>query len=213
MRDAARTRERILEALAALLAEEGFGAVGVNAVARRAGVDKVLIYRYFGGLAGLFEEFVAQGGLWPDVDELLQGLPAEPDPEDRGWRARLATRMLTSHVRELRRRPATQSIMRWELLGRNALTDELARAREREGMEMFGLLRLGEGRAAGMDVQAAAAILHAGLTYLVLRSATADRYLGIDLGDEAGWSRLESVIGPLVRAVMGAAAPAPGEEQ
>ncbi|TAG31161.1 MAG: TetR/AcrR family transcriptional regulator [Rhodobacterales bacterium] len=47
------TRQRILDAVLDLVAEEGFAALGVNAVARRAGADKQLIYRYFGGLDGL----------------------------------------------------------------------------------------------------------------------------------------------------------------
>jgi len=47
------TTERILAAGLALLAEEGFAGLGVNAVARRSSTDKQLIYRYFGGLDGL----------------------------------------------------------------------------------------------------------------------------------------------------------------
>lgn len=47
------TRARILDAALALLAEEGFGPFGVNGVARRAGCDKKLIYRYFDGMEGL----------------------------------------------------------------------------------------------------------------------------------------------------------------
>jgi len=37
------TRARLIESVGNLLAREGFRAVGINAVAREAGVDKVLI--------------------------------------------------------------------------------------------------------------------------------------------------------------------------
>ncbi len=47
------TRQRLLEAALDLMSEEGFAALGINAVARRAGADKQLIYRYFGGLDDL----------------------------------------------------------------------------------------------------------------------------------------------------------------
>lgn len=47
------TRQRILDAALDLVAEEGFSALGINAVARRAEADKQLIYRYFGGLDDL----------------------------------------------------------------------------------------------------------------------------------------------------------------
>jgi AcrR family transcriptional regulator len=47
------TRQHILDAAISSLAEEGFAAFGVNSVARRAGYDKKLIYRYFDGMDGL----------------------------------------------------------------------------------------------------------------------------------------------------------------
>ena len=52
-RDRAATEERILTAVGEVLARDGFAAIGVNAIAKQAGVDKVLIYRYFGGLPEL----------------------------------------------------------------------------------------------------------------------------------------------------------------
>ncbi|HRW79035.1 MAG TPA: helix-turn-helix domain-containing protein, partial [Candidatus Sabulitectum sp.] len=52
-RDSEKTREAIMDALERILTREGFTGVGVNALAREAGVDKVLIYRYFGSLEGL----------------------------------------------------------------------------------------------------------------------------------------------------------------
>ena len=47
------TRQRILDAALTLAGSDGFAALGINAVARAAGADKQLIYRYFGGLEGL----------------------------------------------------------------------------------------------------------------------------------------------------------------
>lgn len=60
-RDRAATEERILAAVGQVLARDGFAAGGVNAVAREAGVDKVLICRYFGGLPGLLRAWGASG--------------------------------------------------------------------------------------------------------------------------------------------------------
>ena len=56
-RDREATRARLIAAVGNLLAREGFKGLGVNAVAREAGVDKVLIYRYFGGLPELIVAF------------------------------------------------------------------------------------------------------------------------------------------------------------
>ena len=51
------TEQKILRALQQVLLEQGFPAVGINAIARQAGCDKVLIYRYFDGLQGLLQTF------------------------------------------------------------------------------------------------------------------------------------------------------------
>jgi AcrR family transcriptional regulator len=74
-RDRAATEERILAAVGQVLARAGFAAVGVNAIAREAGVDKVLIYRYFGGLPELLRAWGESGRFWPGIGELLG-----PDP-------------------------------------------------------------------------------------------------------------------------------------
>ena len=65
------TEQRILDAVGQLLLEQGYPAVGVNAIARRAGCDKVLIYRYFGGFDELLLAFAETSELWWDVDEII----------------------------------------------------------------------------------------------------------------------------------------------
>ena len=47
------TEKRLLEAVSKVVEEEGFTKIGINRIARQAQCDKVLIYRYFGGLDGL----------------------------------------------------------------------------------------------------------------------------------------------------------------
>ena len=47
------TERKLIRAVEKLLARGGFGMLGPSAVAREAGVDKMLIYRYFGNLDGL----------------------------------------------------------------------------------------------------------------------------------------------------------------
>ena len=48
-----------------------FPPFGINAVARQAGCDKVLIYRYFNGLEGLLMAFAETTELWWEVDEII----------------------------------------------------------------------------------------------------------------------------------------------
>ncbi len=193
-RDRAQTEQSILDAVGRILAREGFRRIGINAVAREAGVDKVLIYRYFGGLPQVLRAFGDRGGFWPTAEELLgryaRGFRREELP-------RAVETLLLNHFRLLRSRPVTQAVMRWELLERNELTAILAEARERQGLRLLELLReyggLGE-----RDIAAAAALIHEGISYLVLRAETADGYLGVDIRAEKGAGQLETAVRELV---------------
>lgn len=53
MRNAERTRSKILDAARRILARDGFAGLGVNALASEAGVGKPLVYRYFGDMEGV----------------------------------------------------------------------------------------------------------------------------------------------------------------
>ena len=70
------TEQKILQALGQVLLEQGFPAVGINAVARQAGCDKVLIYRYFNGLEGLLPGIQIRR---LDTFSLLNALVADPE--------------------------------------------------------------------------------------------------------------------------------------
>ncbi len=56
IRDKEATKQRLIDAVGKILAERGFQNIGVNAIAKEAGVDKVLIYRYFDSLEGLLPD-------------------------------------------------------------------------------------------------------------------------------------------------------------
>jgi AcrR family transcriptional regulator len=69
-RNRQQTEDRIREAARRLLREGGFEAWGVNGIARAAGVDKVLIYRYFTSVDGLLTDIIHGTPFWPDPESL-----------------------------------------------------------------------------------------------------------------------------------------------
>ncbi|HON34241.1 MAG TPA: TetR/AcrR family transcriptional regulator [Synergistales bacterium] len=194
------TRKRILEAVGKILAEEGFGGIGVNSVSRRAGVDKVLIYRYFGDLPGLLREFASSGDYWPAMRDLVE-------EAGRGHRppraADLAVALLKGYLRGLRDSPTAQELLLGELVSRNELSEASARKRERQGSDLVEALVRAAPDARGVDVTAMAALLSAGLTFLMLRARTSEAYLGIDISSKEGWERIERAMEELVRGVLG----------
>jgi AcrR family transcriptional regulator len=76
-RNRLKTEQRILDAVGTILLDQGYPAVGINAIARQAGCDKVLIYRYFGGLDELLLAFAETTTLWWEVDEIINETAAE----------------------------------------------------------------------------------------------------------------------------------------
>jgi AcrR family transcriptional regulator len=196
-RNSEKTKAAIINAVGSILAREGFGGIGINAVAREAGVDKVLIYRYFGGLPQLLDAFARKGDYWPTIGQILGKKLTEIGRTDL---SEMSSIILKGYLRELRKRVTTQEIMRWELVQRNELTDKLAAVREAQGMEILGLLPAGPETSRKIDLPAIAALLHAGLMYLVLRSKTADVYMGVDLKSDKGWSRIEGAVEAIVKA-------------
>ncbi len=197
-RDRAATERRILDAVGLVLSESGFNDLGVNAIARRAGVDKVLIYRYFGGLPELLAAFARRSEFWPTEAELLTGTRSH----GRDDRASQGVAVLKGLLRGLRSRPMTQEVLRWELAASNDLTERLADVREEQGVRVLSsLVGPGRDRRARGDIAAVAALLSAGLTYLVLRSKSAPSWLGVDL-DDRGFARIERALELIVQRVL-----------
>ena len=177
------TERKILEAYGKLVAGSGFHNVGINAVAQEAGVDKVLIYRYFGGMDGLARAFAQSGEGWPTIEQLLgtNMLGAADLPADD-----LARRFLSNLIHELRARPVAQEILRWELHEQNEITETLAAARERA----LGVLRLLEDTG-GENAYIASTVLVAGIIHLMLLSKRRGSFGDLDLSNEQTWQRIE----------------------
>lgn len=186
-RDRVETRKKILAALGRLLARKGSRGLGINAISREAKVDKVLIYRYFGGIDQLYRAFALEGNTFPSLEEVAEGRLNEFPNLSAAEKAKV---ILLGFGRAIRRRPITKELMRWELQERNALSDALAKERERQAQHWLGLAS----DLHGADLPAVTALLVAGQVFLTLRSKTAEVYNGINLHSEIGWKRIEDAV-------------------
>lgn len=116
-----------------MVAESGCAQMGVNAIAEKAGYDKVLIYRYFGDLEGLLQR-VAESRTWlPTADELCSAISVEPNQV-----LNELARLISHHVRMNR---ATHQVSLWRHAVKNPLTEHYTeewKALWRELPEQFG---------------------------------------------------------------------------
>jgi AcrR family transcriptional regulator len=197
-RDRAATEERILGAVGKLLARDGFGGIGVNAIAKQAAVDKVLIYRYFGGLPELLRAWGESGRFWPRVADLLgpdpQALLSLPTAE------RYA-RFIEHFVDELRARPLTVAVLASEVNERNELTAILEAEREQWGEEAVRVLG-GTEWAERPWLQGVTLLLVAGVQHLLVRSRQIRVFGGVDLRSDEGWDELKRSLRELARALF-----------
>ena len=77
-RDPEATREALLRAATELFALEGYDGVKVDALARRAGVNKALVSYYFGGKRNLYRAAIESG--FRELSALASGLRDESRP-------------------------------------------------------------------------------------------------------------------------------------
>lgn len=198
VRDKAETKARILAAVGKLLAESGFNKLGVNAIAREAGVDKVLIYRYFENLPSLLQTFAKEGDYWVSAEALI-GDKSTVDAESLAdWMIYLLMRFWD----DLKERPITQEILRWELLEANELTRELANVRDLTALKSLKFLEQTCSFPTDRDIPAISAVLVGGLIYLMLRTKVSDTFMGIDFSSDSGWERIEAAIASLIESTV-----------
>ncbi len=160
------TEQKILNAVEQILLKDGFPAVGINSIARQAGCDKVLIYRYFDGLAGLLLSIAETTELWWQVDEIIS--------ENHDQTAQIPLHeylktLLERHAEALQARPLTLAIMAWEMSEQNNLTVALARTRAQRGMELVKKIRA-HYQNPNIDIGGILGVFGAAINYLVIRT-------------------------------------------
>lgn len=198
-RSRAATETRLIEAAGAVLARDGFQDFGVNAVARAAGCDKQLIYRYFEGLEGLATALCAK-----ESDALAAALEAQVPPCPASDYAGLIEHLVRAYLDFLTANPAAQTLVLWELSEPAPALAGFARSRARA---LAGWIARYQGRLTppeGIDALAVNALLIATVHQLVLarRASRAGRPYSPE--QDVAWTRARAALSHMVRrALMG----------
>lgn len=186
-RNRAKTTQRIVEALEEVIAERGLEGVGVNRVAEKANVSKVLIYRYFGGMEGLLEYYVKMGKLFPVFN------PAVLDqirPLHESDVARIWYRQVIQTYRYFRTFKAAREILKASVIENDSIAETTARAQDEEMTRLVDQLSFVK----GADTQAISAVILGAMTYLTIMAQNDRTMISIDLRSEEGWKRIESAV-------------------
>lgn len=181
MYDRKATEERIINALDSLIRESGIKAVGINSVARKASVSKVLIYRYFGGLDGLLEEWAIKNSYWIEVPDEITQIGSMKDGIEL---------MISGMAEGLVNRPSLRAVLRWLLEEDSEAGKRVMERLERRGVELTRMLKNQDVVPEDWDMEVLVAIFTAGVNYLAMMSDRSDVYNGIPLNTPEGWKRL-----------------------
>lgn len=198
-RNREKTAERFIDAVHGILKEEGYEALGVNAVAERAGANKVLLYRYFGSFEGLMEEYVQRMDPFPGLIEKIETRLAEKG----NLPVKEVCKVIFSSLEEaIFDNPSFAEMLRWEIVASTPLTRRIAESREENGVRLTNYLKERFEWDRTKDIEAVLAILTGGLFYLWLRSSTAEHYNNVPIGGDSGRKRLAEAATDIVKTIF-----------
>lgn len=182
------TELTLIKAVDDIIEESGFEGLGINAVAAKAGVSKMLIYRYFNSLDGLIAAYIQQNDYWINFDEQL------PDKEHVSV---FIKQIFKNQIRQLREHYTLKRLYRWELITDNKIVRELRDTREEKGIWLVEAVSKLT-KHPQKETAAVASIVTAAISYLALLEESCPVYNGLKIQEESGWEQLEEGINLLV---------------
>lgn len=188
MKSREQTESKILEAVASIVESDGFENLGINTIALKANVSKMLIYRYFGGLEELVARFIMQKDYWANTDTLILNPHSVGDS---------IKSMFRNQIEQLRNDVTLRRLCRWELSCHNASIDRLRDKREENGCNLIKVVSRLTG-CSNSEVASLASILSASISYLTLIEDQCPTYNGIALQTDKGWEQIAQGVDMIV---------------
>lgn len=186
------TEKNLLDAVSHIIETDGFTKIGVNRIAKQAGCDKVLIYRYFGGLNGLLVEWAKRHDYYSFAySEFIETIK---DAEDKDVK-QIVKDVLLRQLHYLKGSVLMQELLVWEVSGQSSFKGILE-ARERSGYKLQE--ELNRYLNVGNDNDISIAIIISAINYIILFTRQYHKLNGTDFSKPEAWNRLETMISKYV---------------
>jgi AcrR family transcriptional regulator len=194
MKDRTETERRILDAVTAVVHEDGISAIGINRIAAKAECSKVLIYRYFDGIDGLLSRWAEDNNYWirqgQKIDlSILSGAVIED-------KKRFTSDVFIGQLNEVRKGEIMRELLRWQLSEDHPVCKMMMERAEARGLALTRAIL--ENTETDLDIEAMIAIIVGGIFFLTLSADFAPVYNGVSLETEDGWERIEKAIDQLI---------------
>ncbi|WP_312300719.1 TetR/AcrR family transcriptional regulator [Chryseobacterium sp.] len=196
IRNKERSKKRFLDAVGKILKTKGFTGLKVNDIAAKAGVDKKMIYMYFGGMDGLIDEYISSQDFWSKVTpEEFEKYKPQIVHEGQLF----TVNMLFSQLDYLYNNKEAQKLLVWGLSEPRKSLKKLSDIREENGERIFRLLKDTFGERLD-DFRAVMAIMISGMYYLNLyASMNGSIFCGLDLNTPEGREHIKRATSFLVK--------------
>ncbi|MFD1143194.1 TetR/AcrR family transcriptional regulator [Larkinella insperata] len=186
---------RLLQAVGEVISERGVNRVGINAVAEKAGVNKVLIYRYFGGWDGLLQQFLTEGNFLTEYNK--QFLETNTASAPNACQTRID--YLTGLLRQLKSHPPAQEMLKWEISNpSSSVSQQLVINRNESYQQVLDKFFKTENE----DLNTVTAVLTSGIAMLLLIAPSQKQFMDLNLQSEEGWQRIEHAIGRIYNSLQ-----------
>ena len=195
VRDKERTKGKLLTAVGEVFTKHGYNGLTIKRVIETAGVDKRLIYEYFGGFNSLVETYLRQKDYWygfnSDIGEAIEN--SKPD-----YARKLSETILINQFDRFYNDQELQQILRWQLSENSPAIHDLRIDREKIASLLFSITDpFFEG--SSVDLRAVAALLVGGIYSIVLHSKTSDTpFCEIDVNTPDGMRRIKAAISKII---------------
>lgn len=182
------TEKRLLEAVSQIIENDGFTKIGVNRIANQAGCDKVLIYRYFGGLDGLLVEWAKRHDYYSFAySEFIETIKKAESKDIK----QIVKNVFMRQLYHLKDNVLMQELLVWELSGHSSFKG-IIEERERIGYklqkELNRVLNTDSDNSMSIDIIVSA------INYIVLFTRQYHKINGIDFSKPEAWDRMKSTI-------------------
>ncbi|SMO67328.1 transcriptional regulator, TetR family [Chryseobacterium rhizoplanae] len=192
IRNTERSKKKFLDAVGKILRTKGHTALKVTDIAATAGIDKKMIYNYFGGIDGLIDEYIRSQDYWSKVtiDEIDK---IKSKPEDGG--RSFIEKMLLSQFDYVYKSKEVQKLLLWRISEPRKSLRKLTSIQEENGEYIFKFLVDPHFKEQAEEVRSIMAILVSGLYYLNMYAAmNGSIFCGIDIDTSNGRERIKKAI-------------------
>ncbi|UUV21998.1 TetR/AcrR family transcriptional regulator [Paenimyroides aestuarii] len=186
-RDKNKSKKQFLNAVGHILKTKGYTALKVNTIAETAGLDKKLIYKYFGGREELIDEYLRTFDFWSNVQMQNEVL-------NDGGEA-FVKEMLVQQYDYMDKNDALQNILLWGISEKKQALKNINDERERNGELLLQNLTDPYFGEKALEFRAFSALLVSGVYYLnMYKGVNGNTFSGIDLTTQEGADQIKNIL-------------------